>query len=200
MVAVDAKTGAYKWHFQSQRHGYHDMDNTQPPSVGEAVVNGVTKKTIYYGSKASVTFILDRVTGKPVNNVVERVVAPDSRQSDPGPHQPHPAAGSWVTDCIVYETLGTNNIPGNPYRRCRTTTAIKFPSASPTAPCLWCTRRELSRRRQAVRDDTGGLSRQQRRASDQQQRRWNHRSSPPGLPVGPALGSAAAVDDDAERR
>jgi glucose dehydrogenase len=39
MVATDAKTGAYKWHFQSQRHGYHDMDNTQPPSVGEVVID-----------------------------------------------------------------------------------------------------------------------------------------------------------------
>ena len=75
MVAVDAKTGDYKWHFQSQRHGYHDMDNTQPPAVGEAVVGGVTKKTIYYGSKASVTFILDRTNGKPINGVVERPVA-----------------------------------------------------------------------------------------------------------------------------
>ena len=115
MVAVDAKTGAYKWHFQSQRHGFHDMDNTQPPAVGEAVVNGVTKKTIYYGSKASVTFILDRTNGKPINDVVERPVAQDSRQSDM-PFQPHPALGSWLSDCIVYESLGTNNIPGNPYR------------------------------------------------------------------------------------
>ena len=115
MVAVNAKTGEYKWHFQSQRHGYHDMDNTQPPAVGEAVVGGVTKKTIYYGSKASVTFILDRTNGKPINDVVERAVAQDSRQSDV-PFQPHPAVGSWVSDCIVYESLSTNNIPGNPYR------------------------------------------------------------------------------------
>lgn len=115
MVATDAKTGAYKWHFQSQRHGYHDMDNTQPPSVGEVVVDGVTKKVIYYGSKASETFILDRVTGKEIRTVVERPVPQDSRQKDE-PFQPYPPTGAWLKDCIVYQPLSPNTIPGDPYR------------------------------------------------------------------------------------
>jgi len=115
MVATDAKTGAYKWHFQSQRHGYHDMDNTQPPSVGEVTVNGETKKVIYYGSKASETFILDRVTGKEIRSVVERPVPQDSRQSDL-PTQPYPPTGAWLRDCIVYQPLSPNTIPGDPYR------------------------------------------------------------------------------------
>ena len=115
MVATDAKTGAYKWHFQSQRHGYHDMDNTQPPSVGEVVVDGVTKKVIYYGSKASETFILDRITGKEIRSVVERPVPQDSRQSDQ-PFQPYPPTGAWLKDCIVYQPLSPNTIPGDPYR------------------------------------------------------------------------------------
>jgi glucose dehydrogenase/plastocyanin len=115
MVATDAKTGAYKWHFQSQRHGYHDMDNTQPPSVGEVVVNGETKKVIYYGSKASETFIIDRVTGKSIVGVVERPVPQDSRQSDE-PFQPYPPTGAWLKDCIVYQPLSPTTIPGDPYR------------------------------------------------------------------------------------
>ena len=115
MVAVDAKTGAYKWHFQSVRHGYWDMDNTQPPAVGEVVVGGVTKKVIYYGSKASTTFILDRVTGKSIVNLVERPVAQDSRQSDQ-PTQPFPPTGTWLKDCIVYQPLSPSTVPGDPYR------------------------------------------------------------------------------------
>ena len=115
MVATDAKTGAYKWHFQSQRHGYHDMDNTQPPSVGEVVVDGVTKKVIYYGSKASETFILDRTTGKEIRSVVERPVPQDSRQKDE-PLQPYPPTGAWLKDCIVYQPLSPDTIPGDPYR------------------------------------------------------------------------------------
>jgi len=115
MVATDAKTGAYKWHFQSQRHGYHDMDNTQPPSVGDVVVDGVTKKVIYYGSKASETFILDRVTGKEIRSVVERPVPQDSRQTDL-PFQPYPPTGAWLKDCIVYQPLSPSTVPGDPYR------------------------------------------------------------------------------------
>lgn len=115
MVATDAKTGAYKWHFQSQRHGYHDMDNTQPPSVGEVVLNGETRKVIYYGSKASETFILDRVTGKEIRTVVERPVPQDSRQSDE-PFQPYPPTGAWLRDCIVYQPLSPSTVPGDPYR------------------------------------------------------------------------------------
>jgi len=115
MVATDAKTGAYKWHFQSQRHGYHDMDNTQPPSVGEVVVGGETKKVIYYGSKASETFIIDRLTGKEIRTVVERPVPQDSRQSDV-PFQPYPPTGAWLKDCIVYQPLSPNTVPGDPYR------------------------------------------------------------------------------------
>jgi glucose dehydrogenase/plastocyanin len=115
MVATDAKTGAYKWHFQSQRHGYHDMDNTQPPTVGEVVVDGQTRKVIYYGSKASETFIIDRVTGKEIRTVVERPVPQDSRQADL-PFQPYPPTGAWLKDCIVYQPLSLTNIPGDPYR------------------------------------------------------------------------------------
>ena len=34
LVALDATTGAYKWHFQSNLHGQWDMDNTHNPTHG----------------------------------------------------------------------------------------------------------------------------------------------------------------------
>ena len=71
IVAVDAKTGAYKWHFQSIRHDIADMDNVSPTVIGDIQVGGETKKAIYYGSKSSMTFILDRTNGQPITGVTK---------------------------------------------------------------------------------------------------------------------------------
>jgi outer membrane protein assembly factor BamB len=47
------------------------------------------------------------------------------------PFQPHPAVGSWLSDCIVYESLGTNNIPGNPFRAVPNYNGYQVPDGSP---------------------------------------------------------------------
>jgi quinohemoprotein ethanol dehydrogenase len=117
IVALDLKTGAYKWHFQSVRHDIFDMDNSHSPVLADVQIGGQTRKAIYYGSKAHYTFILDRTNGKSLNGaVVMKPVPVDSRQNS-APTQPFPPQGSWVVDnCIVWEKLGTDNIPGNPWR------------------------------------------------------------------------------------
>ena len=115
IVAVDAKTGAYKWHFQSIRHDISDMDNVSPTVLGDVEVGGQTKKAIYYGSKSSLTFILDRTTGLPITPVNEVSIPNDTRQQQK-PTQKFPAIGNWQTKCIVYEKLGIDNIPGSPWR------------------------------------------------------------------------------------
>ena len=61
------------------------------------------------------TFILDRTNGKPITPVVEVPMAQDTRQHSP-PTQTFPAIGNWQTKCIIYEKLGTDNIPGSPWR------------------------------------------------------------------------------------
>jgi outer membrane protein assembly factor BamB len=115
LVAVDAKTGAYKWHYQIIRHDITDMDNVSPTVLADVEVGGQTKKAIYYGSKSSMTFILDRTNGQPITPVVERPMARDTRQHSPAT-QKFPAIGSWQTRCIVYQKLGTDDIPGSPWR------------------------------------------------------------------------------------
>jgi quinoprotein glucose dehydrogenase len=74
IVAVDAETGAYKWHFQTVHHDLWDSDS---PSAGGLVtvrVNGRTIPAIASVGKTSYMFILDRTTGKPVFGVEERRV------------------------------------------------------------------------------------------------------------------------------
>jgi len=79
LVALDATTGAYKWHFQSNLHGQWDMDNTHNPTQADVTINGQPRKVIYYGTKQGRTFVIDRVTGLPVLPVEYRTVVQDSR-------------------------------------------------------------------------------------------------------------------------
>jgi glucose dehydrogenase/plastocyanin len=115
LVALDLKTGEYKWHFQSIRHDHWDMDNTSPPPLADLTINGETRKVIYYGAKAPMTFIIDRTNGKPITPVEERPRPTDSRQSSAAT-QKFPAQGMWIPECVVWEKLGPGNIPGNPWR------------------------------------------------------------------------------------
>lgn len=115
VVALDLKTGAYRWHFQSVRHDIADMDNVHPPVLADVQIGGETRKALYYGSKAAMTFILDRTNGKPLTGVVEKPRVQDIRQHNPAT-QKFPAVGMWFPECAVWEKLGTDNIPGNPWR------------------------------------------------------------------------------------
>jgi len=115
VVALDLKTGAYKWHFQSIRHDHWDMDNVHPPLLADVIVGGQTKKALYYGSKSAMTFVLDRTNGKSLLGVVEKGRPVDSRQQS-ALTQKFPAQGMWFPECVVWEPLGTGNIPGNPWR------------------------------------------------------------------------------------
>jgi len=111
LVALDAKTGAYKWHYQSVRHGQWDMDNTSSPVLADVTINGQPKKVVYYGAKQGRTFVLDRTNGLPVLGVEDRVVTQDSRQLS-WPTQPYPLQPAWLKDCVVYQNLGSD-IPGD---------------------------------------------------------------------------------------
>jgi len=74
IVALDAETGRYKWHFQTVHHDIWDSDI---PSVGglvDVVQNGRRTPALAHVGKTSYMFILDRVTGKPVFGVEERPV------------------------------------------------------------------------------------------------------------------------------
>jgi len=74
VVAVDAETGAYKWHFQTVHHDLWDSDTPSPGGLLTVRVNGRTIPAIASVGKTSYMFILDRTTGKPVFGVEERRV------------------------------------------------------------------------------------------------------------------------------
>ncbi|MEF7616658.1 PQQ-binding-like beta-propeller repeat protein [Aquincola sp. MAHUQ-54] len=114
VVALDYKTGAYKWHFQSVRHDIWDMDNVLTPTLADVQIGGETKKVIFYGSKSAHQFTLDRATGKPVLPIEYRAIGGDSR-NNPAPTQPFPLQSIYSEQCMVLQNLGSE-VPGHPNR------------------------------------------------------------------------------------
>ena len=91
LVAADAKTGKYLWHFQAVRHDLWDNDLQAPPILFDAKVGGKTVPAVGIVSKNSLLFVLDRVTGKPVLPVEYRKVpASDVPGEAAAPTQPYP--------------------------------------------------------------------------------------------------------------
>ena len=74
IVAVDATTGKYLWHFQTVHHDLWDADLPPAPSLVDIVRNGKKIPALAQIGKQGWMFILDRVTGKPVFGVEERPV------------------------------------------------------------------------------------------------------------------------------
>jgi quinoprotein glucose dehydrogenase len=91
IVAVDAATGKYLWHFQTVHHDLWDSDLPPAPSLVDIVRNGKKIPALAQIGKTGWMFILDRVTGKPVFGVEERPVpAGDVPGEWYSPTQPFP--------------------------------------------------------------------------------------------------------------
>lgn len=114
LVAMDLKTGEYRWHFQSIHHDIWDMDNVHPPLLADVPIDGEVRPAIYYGSKSGHLFVLDRTTGKPLLPVEERPRPLDSRQGE-WPTQPFPDSRPFP-ECAVFQALDPDNVPGDPFR------------------------------------------------------------------------------------
>ena len=91
IVAVDAETGRYRWHFQTVHHDLWDSDMPNPPVLVDIMQNGRRVPALASVGKTGWMFILDRVTGKPIFGVEER---PVPKGTVPGewysPTQPFP--------------------------------------------------------------------------------------------------------------
>ena len=91
VVAVDANTGKYLWHFQIVHHDIWDNDAETPPTLFDVRRGGRTIPAVGIISKNGMFFILDRVTGKPIYGVEERPVPPsDVPGEQASPTQPFP--------------------------------------------------------------------------------------------------------------
>lgn len=91
IVAVDANTGKYLWHYQTVHHDLWDSDLPPAPSLVDIVKDGKKIPALAQIGKTGWMFILNRVTGKPIFGVEERPVpAGDVPGEWYSPTQPFP--------------------------------------------------------------------------------------------------------------
>ena len=103
VIALDAATGKYRWHFQMVHHDLFDYDDAAAPALLDLTVKGNKVKALVEVTKQGLMFILNRRTGKPVFGVEERMVPqstiPGERTSptQPFPKRPEPLTRMGMT-------------------------------------------------------------------------------------------------------
>ncbi len=106
MVALDVKTGKYRWHFQQVHHDIWDYDSPNPVILFDAPYAGKMRKGIAEVSKTGWVYILDRETGKPLVGIEEKPVPQEPRQKTAAT-QPFP-----IGDAVVPQQIDDVLPPG----------------------------------------------------------------------------------------
>ncbi len=96
IVAIDSRTGEYKWDFQFAHHDMWDFDGPQPTVLFDH--NGIP--AIAHTSKTGFTFILDRRTGKSLFPYSEVPVPMTPAWQHPWPTQPESSIESLTEHAV----------------------------------------------------------------------------------------------------
>jgi hypothetical protein len=115
LVAIDMKTGAYRWHFQSIHHGIWDMDNTMAPVLADVRVHG--RHAQDRDLRQQVRHVLHprpRPTARRRSASTRCPVPQDPRQKT-WPTQPFPRQGPWTETRPVNQPRHLG--PGQPQPR-----------------------------------------------------------------------------------
>jgi quinohemoprotein ethanol dehydrogenase len=97
IVAIDAHTGAYRWHFQLVHHDIWDYDAPSPV----VLFDDDGKKGLGEPSKTGWLYLLNRENGKPLVPIHERPV-PQSRYQQTWATQPFPANAPFVSHRVSH--------------------------------------------------------------------------------------------------
>lgn len=91
IIALDARTGERKWHFQTVHHDIWDRDLPAPPNLVTLEIDGVKRDAVAQITKSGHVFVLDRDTGSPLHPVEEMPFPRSDLQGEvSSPTQPLP--------------------------------------------------------------------------------------------------------------
>lgn len=91
LVALDARTGQRKWHFQTVHHNIWDYDLPAQPNLIEILRDGKKVPAVAQVTKTGFTFVFHRETGEPLFPIEERKVPPSDVPGEKAwPTQPFP--------------------------------------------------------------------------------------------------------------
>lgn len=98
VVALDARSGERRWHYQTVHHDLWDYDLPAPPVLLDVAIGGATVPVLAQAGKTGYLYVLNRVTGEPQFGVEERSVPPSdvpgerTSATQPIPLKPAPIA------------------------------------------------------------------------------------------------------------
>ena len=98
VLALDLKTGAYRWHFQEVRHDVWDFDAGAAPVLADIRYRGRPRKILMHAGKTGYLYILDRTNGKPLIGVEDKPVPQEPRLKT-AKTQPYPIGDPFVPLC-----------------------------------------------------------------------------------------------------
>jgi len=118
ILALDAETGKYIWHFQAIHHDLWDWDFPNAPALLTVKKDGKSIDALVQTSKQGYIYLLDRVTGKPVYPIVESPVPAhsDLDGEQPSPTQPIPTVIPPFARQGISEADLNKNIPDSSYQ------------------------------------------------------------------------------------
>jgi quinoprotein glucose dehydrogenase len=112
LLALDAATGKYIWHFQNIHHDVWDRDLPTPPALVTVMHNGKKTDAVAQPTKTGFVYLLDRVSGKPLFPVEEKAVPFDTEltgekisPTQPIPSLPKPFVRQAFTEADINNLL-----------------------------------------------------------------------------------------------
>src|SRR3954469_2271018 len=108
LLALDARTGKYLWHYQTIHHDIWDYDPTAAPQLVTVKHEGKTVDVVTLASKNGILYVFDRVTAKPLWPIEERAVPKSevpgewTSPTHPFPTMPPPFARQRMTKDDLY--------------------------------------------------------------------------------------------------
>jgi quinoprotein glucose dehydrogenase len=112
IIALDAATGKYIWHYQTLHHDVWDKDLPTPPSLVTVRHEGKNVDAIAQPTKNGFIFLLDRETGKPIFPIEEQPVPTNTElkgeqlyPTQPVPSLPKPFMRQTFTEADLNDLL-----------------------------------------------------------------------------------------------
>jgi quinoprotein glucose dehydrogenase len=117
ILALDAETGKYIWHFQGVHHDLWDYDFPTSPILVSIKKDGKNIDAVVQVSKQGFIYMLDRETGKPVHPIIEKPVpASDLAGEQTSATQPFPTVLPPFVRQEFRESDLNNIIPDSSYQ------------------------------------------------------------------------------------
>ena len=115
LIALDARTGKRKWHYQIVHHDVWDRDLPAPPNLFTIEKDNKKIEAVAQITKQGYVFLFDRISGEPIFPVEERPVAASDMPGEqvhptqPVPLKPLPFTRQTFTEKDIYNMVTDSN-------------------------------------------------------------------------------------------